>query len=71
MVALQIYGGMKMVDKLVIISVVILDSLFLLIGLFMYLIILGGSKNKTDEEQQLEDEEQIKYLKNYKNKMRN
>lgn len=60
-----------MVDKLVVISVVILDSLFLLIGLFTYLIILGGNKNKTDEEQRLEDEEQIKYLKNYKNKMKN
>lgn len=60
-----------MVDKLVVISVVILDSLFLLIGLFTYLIILGGNKNKTDEEQRLEDEEQIKYLRNYKNKMKN
>lgn len=60
-----------MVDKLAVISVVILDSLFLLIGLFTYLIILGGNKNKTDEEQRLEDEEQIKYLRNYKNKMKN
>ena len=34
----------------------------------MYLVILGGSKNKSNEEIQREDEEQINYLKNYKNK---
>ena len=40
--------------------------LFILIGISTYLIILGGSKNKTKEEQRLEDEEQIRYLENYK-----
>lgn len=34
----------------------------------MYLVILGGSKNKSNDEIQREDEEQINYLKNYKNK---
>ena len=40
----------------------------LLIAVMMYLVILGGSKNKSNEEIQREDEEQINYLKNYKNK---
>lgn len=41
----------------------ILLLLFILNAIFLYLIILGGSKNKTDEERKIEDEEQIKYLK--------
>ena len=44
----------------------IVGLLILLIGISTYLVILGGSKNKTEEEQRLEDEEQIKYLENYK-----
>lgn len=38
--------------------------LFLLIGLPVILIIIGGN-DKTEEEQRLEDEEQIQYLKEY------
>ena len=41
--------------------------LFLLIGLPLILIIIGGSK-KTPEEQELEDEEEMKYLKEYQEK---
>ena len=41
--------------------------LFLLIGLPLILIIIGVSK-KTQEEQKLEDEEQMKYLKEYQDK---
>ena len=41
--------------------------LFLLIGLPLILIIIGGSR-KTLEEQELEDEEQIKYLNEYQEK---
>lgn len=40
--------------------------LFILIGISTYLVILGGSK--TEEEQKLEDEEQTRYLENYKNR---
>lgn len=40
----------------------------LLIAVMMYLVILGESKNKSNEEIQREDEEQINYLNNYKNK---
>lgn len=39
----------------------------LLMGLPILLILIGGS-NKTKEEQRLEDEEQIKYLKEYQDK---
>lgn len=41
--------------------------LFLLIGLSLILIIIGGS-NRTEEEQNREDEDQMKYLKKYKGK---
>ena len=41
--------------------------MFILIGLSLILIIIGGSK-KTPEEQELEDEEQIKYLNEYQEK---
>lgn len=41
--------------------------MFILIGLPLILIIIGGSK-KTLEEQELEDEEQIKYLNEYQEK---
>ena len=50
-----------------IISMTIL--LFLFIGLPLILIIIGGN-NKTEEEQRLEDEEQMKYLKEYKEKIK-
>ena len=36
------------------------------IAIIVYLIILGNSINKTEREKQMEDEEQIQYLKNYK-----
>ena len=45
----------------------IATSIFLLIGLPLILIIIGGSK-KTQEEQKLEDEEQMKYLKGFQDK---
>jgi len=38
----------------------------IVIALGMYLVIVGGNINKTDEERRLEDEEQMNYLKNYK-----
>lgn len=34
----------------------------------VWLTIYGGSQNKTDEERKMEDEEQMKYLKEYKEK---
>lgn len=57
-----------MLDKIAMITLLILYILMTLIALFTYLIIKGGSENKTDEEKFYEDEEQMNYLKNYKNK---
>jgi len=52
----------KMLD---IISMIAFEVIF--IGLPILLILIGGS-NKTEEEQRLEDEEQMKYLKEYQEK---
>lgn len=40
--------------------------IFVFIAIFTYLIILGASMSKSDEERKLEDQEQIEYLRNYK-----
>lgn len=44
--------------------------LFIFIGLPMFLIIIGGN-DKTEEEQRLEDEEQMEYLRQYREKKLN
>lgn len=44
--------------------------LLLFIGLPIILIIIGGN-DKTEEEQRLEDEEQMQYLKEYREKRLN
>lgn len=45
---------------------IIIMSLMIFITVFTYLIILGASMNKSDEERKAEDEEQMKYLREYK-----
>lgn len=45
--------------------------LMILIALLTYLIILGGSMNETTKERDLEDKEQIKYLKKMEEKKKN
>lgn len=47
------------------ILIIILLIIFVLIGIFTYLIILGASMSKTDLERMSEDKEQIEYLRNY------
>ena len=37
----------------------------IIIAVLMYLVLLGANMSKTAEEQELEDREQIEYLKNY------
>ena len=37
-------------------------------GILTYILILGGSKSKTEEERRYEDEEQMEYIRKYKNK---
>lgn len=46
-------------------SVVII--IMIIISIFTYLIILGASKCKSEEEQRMEDMEQIEYLNKSKN----
>lgn len=47
---------------------IILVFTYIIVSFFVYCIIVGGNINKTDEERRLEDEEQIKYLRNCSNK---
>lgn len=44
--------------------------LFLLITIFMYLVIVGGNITKTAEEREIEREEELRFLDNYKNRKR-
>ena len=43
----------------------IIIVMLLLISVLMYLIILGGSLNESPFDKELEDSEQIKYIKDY------
>ena len=56
-----------MLDKVAMITFLILYVICLFITVFMYWVIIGANKNKTDEEKFYEDQEQIEYLKKYKN----
>ena len=56
-----------MLDKVAMITFLILYVICLFITVFMYLLIIGANKNKTDVEKFYEDQEQIEYLKKYKN----
>ena len=49
----------------------ILIIISIVLSVFMYLIILGGAMNKTDYEEEIENFEQMNYLKNYNSKRRN
>lgn len=56
-----------MLDKIAIITFLVVYIILLIITIFMYLVIVGADKCKTEEERRLEDEEQMNYLRNYKN----
>ncbi len=56
-----------MLDKIAMITFLVVYIIFLIITIFMYLVIVGSAKCKTEEERRLEDEEQMNYLRNYKN----
>ncbi len=51
-----------------IISMTILVIVMLLVAILIVLIIIGANMSKTDYERQLDDEEQMKFLKEYQNK---
>lgn len=52
-----------MLDNVAMITFLGIYIILLFISLFMYLVIVGANKNKTDEERSYEDEEQMNYLK--------
>ena len=54
-----------------IISMITLIIIFSSFATFMMLIIIGGNMNKSEEEQRLEDEEQVEYLRQYREKKLN
>ena len=56
-----------MLDKIAIITFLVVYIICLFIAILMYLVIRGADIYKTDEERAFEDEEQMNYLKNYKN----
>lgn len=41
---------------------------FLLVAISMYLIIVGGNMNKTNVEIEMENEEEMRFLENYRKK---
>lgn len=59
-----------MLDKIAMVTLLVLYILATFAALFIYLIIRGGNENKTEWEKQIEDEEQMNYLKNYKSNRR-
>ena len=50
------------------ICLIIFFIILVLIAIFTYLVILGASMSKTNEERMIEDQEQMEYLRNYKKK---
>lgn len=56
-----------MLDKIAIITFLVVYIICLFIAILMYLVIRGAYIYKTDEERAFEDEEQMNYLRNYKN----
>ena len=57
-----------MLDKIAMITLLIFMIIFFLAVVFTYLVILGADRLETAEEKEIEDQEQMEYLKNYKNK---
>lgn len=56
------------IDKIAMIALLILYIVTGIGIIFIYLIIRETNENKTEWERQIEDEEQMDYLKNYNNR---
>lgn len=57
-----------MLDIISMTTLLIVMIIFGLVLFFTLCIIIGGNANKSEYEQRMEDEEQMNYIKNYKNK---
>lgn len=53
------------------IFLIVILIILILIAIFTYLVILGASMSITDEERMIEDQEQIEYLRKYREKKEN
>lgn len=49
-----------------IIKILLVDMI--IVAIFMFLVIVGSNIDETDREKEIEDKEQMEYLRNYKNK---
>ena len=52
-----------MLDKIAMITLLIIMIIFFLAVVFTYFIILGADQSETAEEKEIEDQEQMEYLK--------
>ena len=50
-------------NETVILKILLIDMI--IVAVLMYLVLLGANMSKTAEEREMEDKEQIKYLKKY------
>lgn len=57
-----------MLDKIAMITLLIIMIIFFVAVVFTYLVILGADKLETAEEKEIEDQEQMDYLRSYENK---
>lgn len=57
-----------MLDIISMTTLLIVMIIFGLVLFFTLCIIIGGNANQSEYEQRMEDEEQMNYIKNYKNK---
>lgn len=47
--------------------IILTVACLLAIAFFTYILLIGANMNKTDEEREREDNEQLEYIRNYKN----
>lgn len=58
-----------MLDKIAMITLLVVMIIFgLAVVTSLYIIIVGANMDKTPEERKMEDEEQMKYLRDYKSR---
>lgn len=58
-----------MLDKIAVITLLVVMIIFgLAVATSLYIIIVGANMDKTPEERKMEDEEQMKYLRDYKSR---
>ncbi len=59
-----------MLDKIAMITMLILYILVGMVALFTYLVTRSEGQNKTEWERKIDDEKQMNYLRNYRNRQK-